>query len=204
MKMQIISFRKKEELFNDIRLGGCAECTKHFNKLESNADNIWYWKRSTQSKVGSLHCRGWPLTLLFQWSATNLAETILALYENNFAFWFLSLLNNCLLLSAYYTKTRLHLEDISRSFKRCNRSKADPWRRYGALRKLHEVCITSQQLRSSPYYELVSSSLDWRHRLHSSESSWSSYTAEILQYCSWVASTSTTSWVFWLLFRSME
>ncbi|KAK6746576.1 hypothetical protein RB195_000075 [Necator americanus] len=26
-----------------------------------------------------------------------------------------------------------------RSFKRCNRSKADPWRRYGALRKLHEI-----------------------------------------------------------------
>ncbi|VDM61823.1 unnamed protein product [Angiostrongylus costaricensis] len=26
-----------------------------------------------------------------------------------------------------------------KSFKRCNRSKADPWRRYGALRKLHEI-----------------------------------------------------------------
>ncbi|KHJ99271.1 hypothetical protein OESDEN_00735 [Oesophagostomum dentatum] len=26
-----------------------------------------------------------------------------------------------------------------RSFKRCNRSKADPWRRYGALKKLHEI-----------------------------------------------------------------
>ncbi|KAJ1364099.1 hypothetical protein KIN20_024108 [Parelaphostrongylus tenuis] len=26
-----------------------------------------------------------------------------------------------------------------RSYKRCNRSKADPWRRYGAIRKLHEI-----------------------------------------------------------------
>ncbi|KJH48581.1 hypothetical protein DICVIV_05325 [Dictyocaulus viviparus] len=28
---------------------------------------------------------------------------------------------------------------IQRAYKRCNRSKADPWRRYGALRKLHEI-----------------------------------------------------------------
>ncbi|ETN76961.1 hypothetical protein NECAME_00486 [Necator americanus] len=28
---------------------------------------------------------------------------------------------------------------VDESFKRCNRSKADPWRRYGALRKLHEI-----------------------------------------------------------------
>ncbi|KAJ1357359.1 hypothetical protein KIN20_015493 [Parelaphostrongylus tenuis] len=33
-----------------------------------------------------------------------------------------------------------------RSYKRCNRSKADPWRRYGALRKLHEIGGTVRTL----------------------------------------------------------
>uniref|UniRef100_A0A158P8X3 Uncharacterized protein n=1 Tax=Angiostrongylus cantonensis TaxID=6313 RepID=A0A158P8X3_ANGCA len=49
-------------------------------------------------------------------------------------------------------KLSMSAKNKQKSFKRCNRSKADPWRRYGALRKLHEIggtgCIPSNQISS--------------------------------------------------------
>ncbi|KAJ1357352.1 hypothetical protein KIN20_015485 [Parelaphostrongylus tenuis] len=43
-------------------------------------------------------------------------------------------------------KWGIYHQMFERSYKRCNRSKADPWRRYGALRKLHEIGGTGRTL----------------------------------------------------------